>query len=92
MVNELNIEHCKNEMKHYKQYNKKYHDSHCRSDVRYAEGDLVRLRTTKSRGQSIKLNAKFRGPYQVMKVLNWNRYVIEDIPGFQISNTHFSGV
>lgn len=33
---------------------------------------------------NIKLKPKYKGPYQIAKVLGNNRYVIRDIPGFSI--------
>jgi hypothetical protein len=36
-------------------------------------------------GLNPKLLPKFRGPYQVKKILNKNRYVITDVPGYNIT-------
>nr|XP_041632306.1 uncharacterized protein LOC121502671 [Drosophila kikkawai]XP_041633177.1 uncharacterized protein LOC121503111 [Drosophila kikkawai] len=43
-------------------------------------------------GESRKLEPRYRGPYIVVKVLGNDRYVIEDIPGIQITGRKYSSV
>ncbi|XP_033228883.1 uncharacterized protein LOC117180495 [Belonocnema kinseyi] len=43
-------------------------------------------------GISPKVIPQFKGPYQVTKVLRNNRYVIADIPGFQVTQKKYEGV
>lgn len=43
-------------------------------------------------GISPKLVPKFKGPYQVTKILRNNRYVIADIPGCQVTQRKYKGV
>ena len=74
------------------EYNKKMHDSHCRTKTTYEENELVMIRTVPIAGTKPKLEPKFKGPYRIKKVLSNNRYVIEDVPGFQISGIRFEGV
>ncbi|KAI5637849.1 hypothetical protein NE865_09504 [Phthorimaea operculella] len=47
----------------------------------YREGDLVSVkRDVPSDGKSMKLAAKFQGPYRIKKVLPNERFVVEDTP------------
>ena len=39
-----------------------------------------------------KLISKFRGAYEVEKVLDKDRYVVKDIDGFQLTRIPFSGI
>ena len=74
------------------QYNKRKFDQHCKTNVTYEENELVMIRNVPKPGMSAKLEPKFKGPYRIKKVLDNNRYVIEDVPGFQVSNIRFEGV
>lgn len=65
-----------------KNYNKIYYDKHHVTPSKYKEGDYVLIRSSITPGFSKKFQAKYKGPYLVSKVLNKNRYVITDIPGF----------
>lgn len=59
----------------------------------YNIGDYVMLKnfdTTK--GISPKLKPRFKGPYQIAKILRNNRYVIVDIPGCQVTQKKYEGV
>ena len=52
----------------------------------YKEGEYVLIRDLQAKpGESRKFKANYRGPYVIAKVLNKNRYVITDIPGFNIT-------
>ena len=73
-------------------YNKKQHDKHCKNNTVYKENDLVMIRNVKVSGEAGKLQPKFKGPYRVKTVLDKNRYIVEDVPGFQISNIRFEGI
>lgn len=72
-------------------YNKKQCDAKCKRNTVYHKGDLVAIRTVKMQCSNNKLRAKFRGPYQVKKVLDNNRYIISDLDGYQVTSTHFDG-
>ena len=67
-------------------YIKKMYDKPCKTNTVYKENDLVMIKNIPSAGGSIKLEPKFKGPYRVKKILDNNRYVIEDVPGFQVSS------
>jgi len=43
-------------------------------------------------GYSRKLEPKYRGPYQIIKALRFDRYVVGDIPGEQISHKPYKRV
>lgn len=67
-------------------YNKMYRDSHCKKPTLYKDGDYILIRDDRSKiGVSSKLKPKYKGPYQVSKSLGNNRYVVTDIPGFNIT-------
>ncbi|KMQ88008.1 retrovirus-like pol polyprotein, partial [Lasius niger] len=60
-----------------KQYNKIYY-KHKKPSI-YKEGDLVLIRdSTLKPGDDKKLKSNYKGPYQVAKVLDKNRFVIKD--------------
>jgi len=66
-----------------KNYNKTYYDKHHKTPSRYNSGDFVLIRDTGFKpGEDRKLKPTYKGPYQITKVLNKNRYVVQDIPGF----------
>ncbi|KYQ58371.1 hypothetical protein ALC60_02791 [Trachymyrmex zeteki] len=53
---------------------------------RYKQGDYVLLRDSAIKpGKNRKLKLAYRSPYLVAKVLNKNRYIIRDIPRFNIT-------
>jgi len=62
------------------EYNKMYYD---KKPAQYKTGDLVLVRKLQSKpGENTKLLPKYKGPYQIKVVLNKNRYVITDLPGY----------
>jgi len=42
-------------------------------------------------GVSHKMIPRFKGPYQVERVLRNNRYIVKDIDGFQLTQTPYRG-
>lgn len=69
-----------------REYNKKYRDGKCKKPTDYNVGDYVLIRSTQFKpGENSKLAPKYKGPYMVKKVLGNSRYVITDIPGFNIT-------
>lgn len=69
-----------------KNYNKRYYDQKHKKPSMYKQDDYVLIRNmrTKPRENS-KLKPNYKEPYFVAKVLGNNRYVIKDIPGYNIS-------
>ncbi|KAK2575245.1 hypothetical protein KPH14_012760 [Odynerus spinipes] len=67
-------------------YNKQYKDKRSNKPTVYKEGDYVLIRdTTVKAGVNSKLKPHYKGPYLVAKSLGSNRYVIKDIPGFNLT-------
>lgn len=74
-------------------YNKNYVDAKRKEPPEYVEGDYVMVRNFESTpGMSHKLIPQFRGPYQIVKKLRNNRYVIADVEGFQVTQRPYKGV
>jgi len=66
-----------------KEYNKLYYDRKHKKPFQYNSGDYVLIRdSTLKTGESNKLKPRYKGPYMIIKILNKNRYVVQDIPGF----------
>lgn len=67
-------------------YNKDYRDARLKKVTKYAEGDYVMIRNTRVKpGKGSKLKAKYVGPYLIKKSSGNNRYVVADIPGFNLT-------
>lgn len=74
-------------------YNKIYYDKKHAKPTKYQIGDYVLIRDTASKpGEDKKLKANYKGPYVVAKILNKNRYVIKDIPGFNITSRPYDSI
>ncbi|CAK9805840.1 hypothetical protein ANTPLA_LOCUS4683 [Anthophora plagiata] len=59
----------------------------------YSIGDYVVIKNVDvTPGINKKLLPKFRGPYQISKVLDKNRYVIRDPEGQQLTQLPFEGI
>ncbi|XP_073814330.1 uncharacterized protein [Musca autumnalis] len=72
---------------------KKRFDSKHSNPTMYAEGDLVLIQNEPpATGESRKLEPKYKGPYIIARVLGNDRYLIEDIPGINITNRKFCSV
>jgi len=68
-------------------YNKAYSDDRFRKSTLYNNGDYMLIRDTRPTiGESTKLKPKNKGPYMVTKCLGNNRYVVTDIPGFNLTS------
>ena len=74
-------------------YNKIYYDHLHKKPTRYKQGDYVMIRDTVTKpGEDKKLKPNYKGPYVVAKVLNNNRYVIQDIPGFNLTAKPYDSI
>ncbi|XP_018397611.1 PREDICTED: uncharacterized protein LOC108775678, partial [Cyphomyrmex costatus] len=79
-----------NKIKH---YNKIYYDLAHKTPSVYNAGDYVMIRDTLVKpGEDRKFKIPYKGPYLVDKVLNKNRYVIKDIPGFNITQRPYNSI
>lgn len=56
-------------------------------------GDYVLIRNLQGKpGENKKLKLNYKGPYMVAKVLDKNRYVIQDIPGFNLTSWPYNSI
>lgn len=73
-------------------YNKNYADKKRKEPYLYSEGDYVMVKNFDStKGISPKLRPKFKGPYVITRALRNNRFVLADIPGFQVTQKKIRG-
>jgi len=76
-----------------RKYNQEYYDRKHKKPSVYKTGDLVLVRNLQSKtGTSNKLKPNYKGPYMISKVLNNNRYVVKDIPGFNITQKPYNTI
>ncbi|XP_024882106.1 protein NYNRIN-like, partial [Temnothorax curvispinosus] len=76
-----------------KDYNKANHDKQYKKLTQYKEGDYVMIRDTAVKsGEDKKLKPCYKGPYMVTKALNNSRYVIQDIPGFNVTSRPYNSI
>lgn len=43
-------------------------------------------------GENKKLKPNYKGPFMISKVLNKNRFVVQDIPGFNVSARPYNSI
>jgi len=71
-----------------KEYNKLNYDGKHKKPSQYDPGDYVLIRDYILKfGESEKLKPKYKGPYMIAKILNKNRYVVQDIASAWHSKT-----
>lgn len=74
-------------------YNKAYFDKSHKSPSLYNVNDYVLVRSLQFKiGESKKIKNKYKGPYMISKVLGHNRYVVQDIPGFNVSSRPYNSI
>jgi hypothetical protein len=72
--------------------NKRIYDRKHKTAKKYQVGDKVMIKNfDNSPDVSQKMISRFKGPYQVDRVLRNDRYVIKDIEGSQLSQTPYRG-
>jgi hypothetical protein len=75
------------------EYSQRWFLQNSRGAKEYQRGDLVFISNVDTTvGTNKKLVPKFKGPYQVDKVLPNDRYVIKDVDGVQVSQIPYDGV
>lgn len=65
-------------------YNKTYRDARHKKPNMYCEGDYVIQDDHNKPGVNTKLKPKYKSPYQIAKSIGSNRYVVKDIPGYNL--------
>ncbi|XP_039490057.1 uncharacterized protein LOC120450884 isoform X1 [Drosophila santomea] len=74
-------------------YNKEYVDKKRKRSGVFTKGDYVMVKNFDSTtGIAKKLIPKHKGPYVISKVLKNDRFLLEDVDGFQISRNPYRGV
>ncbi|KAM0734808.1 hypothetical protein ACS0PU_011627 [Formica fusca] len=75
-----------------KNYNKKYYERH-KKPTSYNVDDYVLIKDSILKpGEDKKLKPVYKGPYVITKILNNNRYVVQNIPGFNITSRPYNSV
>ena len=82
-------------MKYNQLANKRYYDKKRKSANVYNVGDYVMIfNNDTTPGVNKKLLPMFKGPYVIVivkKMLDHDRYIVEDIDGFQVTQKPYSG-
>ncbi|XP_020296839.1 uncharacterized protein LOC109861554 [Pseudomyrmex gracilis] len=74
-------------------YNKQYYDVKHATPSKYQPGEYVMIRDTQAKpGQSSKFKSAYKGPYVISKVLKNNRFVVTDIPGFNVASKPYNTI
>lgn len=74
------------------EYNKKYTDTKRREAYKFKLGDYVMIGNVNTQsGVSSKLVPKYKGPYRITRMLENDRYVVEDVEGFQQTQIPYKG-
>lgn len=72
--------------------NKRAYERKHKDPGKYEVGDKVMIRNFDcTPGASQKLIPRYKGPYQVSRVLRNDRYVLTDVEGHQMTNTPYYG-
>ncbi|XP_046142337.1 uncharacterized protein LOC123987954 [Osmia bicornis bicornis] len=73
-------------------YNKTYYDKKHKPPYEYQVGDYIMLKNFVSTpGVSQKLIPQFKGPYEIIRKLRNDRYVVADVRGFQNTQRPYQG-
>lgn len=91
-INEKRIMAAENIKSERERWKKRFDSKHSNPKL-YVEGDLILIQNEPpATGESRKLEPKYKGPYIIARVLGNDRYLIEDIPGINITNRKFCSV
>ncbi|KZC14901.1 hypothetical protein WN55_07870 [Dufourea novaeangliae] len=73
--------------------NENFYNKKRKPPAKYFEKDLVMIKNVDSSvGVNKKLIPKYKGPYEVKKVLDNDRYLLTDPEGFQLTQIPYNGV
>ncbi|KAJ8913126.1 hypothetical protein NQ315_006044 [Exocentrus adspersus] len=75
-------------------YQKEWYDKNHVTPKTFGVGQQVLVRRAKgpNDGQSRKLEPRYKGPFVVTKILDHDRYVINEIPGSKHTRTAYTGI
>lgn len=74
-------------------YNERITNEKRKNPVEYKVGDYVVIRNFDCKtGIARKLIPKYKGPYQITTILDNDRYILEDVDGFQQTQIPYKGV
>lgn len=74
-------------------YNERFVNEKRKNPTEYMEGDYVVIKNYDcNTGVARKLIPKYKGPYKITKVLDNDRYVLEDVDGFQQTQIPYRGI
>lgn len=74
-------------------YNKQYFDARHKKPTMYHTGQYVLLRDLQPKpGINNKLKPSYKGPYIIASTLPNNRYVVQDIPGFNVTSRPYNSI
>lgn len=72
---------------------KSYFDKHRKAPRIYKEGDIVLVLSAKpSTGESRKLMPDYKGPYEIVKFIGRDRYLVQDIEGEKQTERLFKAI
>lgn len=75
------------------EYNKKQYDRKRKKITQYKEGDLVLIKVMQHKpGTNQKLQPKFKEPYQIKKLLSKNRFVVTNVPGYNLTQKPYNTI
>lgn len=76
-----------------REYNKWYYNKHHKKPTIYNEGDYVLVRDLQKKvGRNNKLKPNYKDLFVVAKCLDKNRYVVKDIPSFNITQKPYNTI
>lgn len=74
-------------------YNRTYVNRKRKTKTNYKIGDYIMLKNFNSTmGGATKLIPKFKGPYKITKILKNDRFLVEDVDGFQQTQIPYKGI
>lgn len=74
-------------------YNKVYYNKQHKTPTKYKPRVCVLIRdSTVHPDEDRKLKTAYKGVYQIAKTLDKNRYVVTDIPGFNVTQLPYNSI
>jgi len=64
-----------------------------KKSIKYKVGDYIIIKDSDAKiGDNKKLRFTYKGPYRIEKVLDNDRYIVQDIPGCQLTQKPYYGI